>query len=67
MSVTDEQSFLPINPFAEPTTITMSSTNPIPHAGDDDMIDIDFQNATNDKLNSKFNNNNKSEIFILNE
>ncbi len=67
MSVTDEQSFLPINPFAEPTTIAMSSTNPVHHAGDDDMIDIDFQNATNDKLNSKFNNNNKSKIFILNE
>lgn len=53
MFVTDEQSFLPVNPFAEPAT-TMSSSNPIHHAGDDDMIDIDFRNSTNDRLNSKF-------------
>jgi hypothetical protein len=53
MFITDDQPFLPINPFAEPTT-TMSSTNP--HIGDEDMIDIDFKNSINDKTNSKFNN-----------
>ncbi|CAF0990951.1 unnamed protein product [Rotaria sp. Silwood1] len=50
----DEQPFLPINPFAEPIT-TMSTTNPN-HHGDDDMIDIDFQNTTNDRTTSSVMN-----------
>jgi len=48
----DDQTFLPVNPFAEPTT--MSTTNSNNHHHDDDMIDIDFRNATTDKTTSKF-------------
>jgi hypothetical protein len=51
--IPDDQPFLPINPFAEPAT-TMSTTNSNHRPGDDDMIDIDFQNTTNDRSNSKF-------------
>lgn len=50
---TDDQPFLPINPFAEPIT-TMSTTNLNHPNGDEDMIDIDFQNANNDRASSKF-------------
>lgn len=49
-SFPDDQPFLPINPFAEPIT-TMSTANSNHHV-DDDMIDIDFQNTTNDRSSS---------------
>ncbi|CAF0969969.1 unnamed protein product [Adineta ricciae] len=53
-TTSNEQSFLPTNPFAEPTTTTASS-NTTHHGTDDDMIDIDFRNSNNDKLNNLVN------------
>ena len=52
MFVTDDQPFLPVNPFAEPTTTT-SPSNPKQHNGDEDMIDIDFRNNTTDRSHSE--------------
>ncbi|CAF1152909.1 unnamed protein product [Adineta ricciae] len=49
-TTSNEQSFLPTNPFAEPTTTASSNTTH--HGTDDDMIDIDFRNSNNDKLNN---------------
>lgn len=52
----DDQPFLPINPFAEPTTTT-SSSNPNHHGGtDEDMIDIDFRNNHQDRPHSEKKN-----------
>ena len=48
--LTDDQPFLPINPFAEPIT-TASTTNVNQHGTDEDMIDIDFQSNHNDRAN----------------
>jgi len=48
-TTSNDQPFLPINPFAEPTTTT-SSSNPNHHGGtDEDMIDIDFRNNHQDR------------------
>ena len=56
MFITDDQPFLPVNPFADPAPTTMSSANANHHNGDDEMIDVDFRNSTHDRSSGKFRN-----------
>jgi hypothetical protein len=53
MFITDDQPFLPINPFAEPTTTAITMSNPNHNGTDEDMIDIDYGHNNNNKSNSQ--------------